>query len=301
MKLSAEANIPRLPDELARATITQALAHASLGRFKRARGLLLTLKEKSPAYHLKLDVIRFLAEMDLCVGDSSSARENALEAMPGDASVFGTQSVEYVHSNYILMRALELLDQKEQIHYCTRKFSTISLNAGMNSPPTEIISDVLGARNLMVASRTNPNACNDLGITLLMYAAGWGLLDTVTRLLDPSKNSGAVSDVNACCINGQTALHRACSAGEVQVVEELITHGADVNSPGKTSWTPLVHAVTFGQTAVVKTLLANDADPKTVEPWMVDKWPEISALLKPPPEHQDGNKSKTRSLWRNRS
>jgi len=69
-------------------------------------------------------------------------------------------------------------------------------------------------------------------------------------------------DVNE--IDGVTALYIACEAGNVELAELLIKHGADVALPVSWQRTPLYAANKGGHAGIVKLLLDNGADPNQV-------------------------------------
>ena len=56
-------------------------------------------------------------------------------------------------------------------------------------------------------------------------------------------------------------LHDAARAGDMDLVNELVAGGADINEPDATGETPLLAASLAGQTAIVELLLKADADP----------------------------------------
>jgi ankyrin repeat protein len=68
--------------------------------------------------------------------------------------------------------------------------------------------------------------------------------------------------VKATTTSGATALHFAAAAGNADVVEALLTKGADPNAR-ESSWgqTPLIFAAEFGRAAAIEVLMAHHADP----------------------------------------
>ena len=56
-----------------------------------------------------------------------------------------------------------------------------------------------------------------------------------------------------------TALHAASRRNHLKVVQSLLKHGADVNTPGLQGWTPLLFATDEGHLEVVRWLLEHDA------------------------------------------
>ncbi len=71
--------------------------------------------------------------------------------------------------------------------------------------------------------------------------------------------------INCSSSQGWTLLHLAAHAGQGPVVEFLLAHGADVNTPAKNDLhsTPLLWAVMAGQTEIVALLLAHGANVNT--------------------------------------
>ena len=63
---------------------------------------------------------------------------------------------------------------------------------------------------------------------------------------------------------GRTPLHWSCDNGHVQVVKELLEHGADIEAKDNGHWTPLHWACLMEHLAVVNELLSpNDSDGAT--------------------------------------
>ncbi|KAJ2803316.1 hypothetical protein H4R20_002943 [Coemansia guatemalensis] len=59
---------------------------------------------------------------------------------------------------------------------------------------------------------------------------------------------------------GQTKLHRACNAGDLEQVVALINQGAGINVKDNAGWTPLHEAALEGRNIVVVALLRHNAD-----------------------------------------
>ncbi|KAF7069310.1 hypothetical protein CFC21_074962 [Triticum aestivum] len=86
-----------------------------------------------------------------------------------------------------------------------------------------------------------------------MYALGWGNLDIVRYLLDHDADPEKPGE------HGATALHVAAGAGMCEMIEVLLSKGADVNSVSFCG-TPLHAAIVGKHDAAVKTLLNHHAD-----------------------------------------
>jgi ankyrin repeat protein len=115
----------------------------------------------------------------------------------------------------------------------------------------------------LLAAGADPNAPLMSGETPLMEASRRGNLATVRVLLSKNANPNA-RESNG----GQNALMWAVSQRQSAVVEELITHGADVQAGSKSGFTPLMFAAQQGDADSARILLRagakpNDAQPKT--------------------------------------
>lgn len=107
----------------------------------------------------------------------------------------------------------------------------------------------------LVATRADANAPGEFGASPLMVAAAVGSVDAVKLLI------GAGADVNAQNAFGSTAL--IWSATDPEKVRLLLDAGANPNVAAKSGRTALfVAAMTEGNAAVVRTLMAKGADVK---------------------------------------
>lgn len=85
--------------------------------------------------------------------------------------------------------------------------------------------------------------------TPLMEAASAGHVDIIRLLI----SHGA--DVNAQSSTGNTPLMYACAGGHVAAVKELLTHGANVEDHNENGHTPLMEAASAGHVEVAKVIL----------------------------------------------
>jgi len=104
----------------------------------------------------------------------------------------------------------------------------------------------------LLAQGLDPNATDEQGTPLLIWAAARGNLALVDSLLQAGANR------NRRNVVGETALMVAAYRGHLPVVEHLIAAGAIVDHDG---WNPLLYAAMQGHVAVVDRLLAAGANP----------------------------------------
>nr|CAD2207414.1 unnamed protein product [Meloidogyne enterolobii] len=96
--------------------------------------------------------------------------------------------------------------------------------------------------------------------TILMMAASAGQLEIVRLLLSYSKNddflkSFPLRHINQKNSSGLSALHYACSKDHLQIVQELLEKGADINAQDDRGATPLHRAASKGNKRIVNFLL----------------------------------------------
>ena len=101
----------------------------------------------------------------------------------------------------------------------------------------------------------DPNARDDDGYTLLLWAVRWGNTRIVELLL------GAGADPNVQGINEKTPLHKAAYRRDPTLLELLLGAGADPNVRDNIGYTPLHWAATGGNTPLVEPLLDAGANP----------------------------------------
>src|SRR6267378_8506512 len=130
----------------------------------------------------------------------------------------------------------------------------------------------LASAKLLVAAGANVNDADAWGVSATALAAHSGLGDVVEFLLDKGADPNAAGP-------GFTALHEAIMRRDEKMVNTLLDHGADANTPLRT-WTPTRRssddfnfapelvgatpfwlAARFGQAGVMRLLLKHGADP----------------------------------------
>jgi ankyrin repeat protein len=119
------------------------------------------------------------------------------------------------------------------------------------------VGDVDRLRELLVEDPSRVNAFAPDGFTPLGLAAFFRHPEAVRLLL----TNGA--DVNVASRNTQRVapLHSAVAGGTVEIVRDLLAHGADVHARQELGFTPLHGAAADGNEEMIRMLLARGADP----------------------------------------
>jgi uncharacterized protein len=105
---------------------------------------------------------------------------------------------------------------------------------------------------LVAAKQTQVEHRNKSGESPLMMASIKGYLDLAQQLIERG------ADVNK---TGWTPLHYAASGGQVAVINLLLEHHAYIDASSPNGSTPLMMAALYGSPGAVKTLLEAGADP----------------------------------------
>jgi hypothetical protein len=110
-------------------------------------------------------------------------------------------------------------------------------------------------KRLLSIRNINVNVKNDVsGSTPMHYAALNGRIEIAQQLIQ----SGA--ELNAKDCNGATPLHNAASRRKFEIAKLLIRNGANVNMKTNTGWTPL-HVVSHnGKVDILQLLVENGVD-----------------------------------------
>ncbi len=78
----------------------------------------------------------------------------------------------------------------------------------------------------------------------------------------------------------ETVLMIAAYWNEIEIVELLLSKGADINAMDESGWTALMYAIVESNTAIIITLLADGADVNTIiATQSTDNWPEGATPL----------------------
>jgi ankyrin repeat protein len=163
-----------------------------------------------------------------------------------------------VGSSLALTRLLDVIQAQAERPRLNRAL----LQAARRGSAARIRSLLAGGADLNVRSPIPPFRVCSTGEdeardwTPLMHAAYAGNTDVVELLLAHGAPVDARDDV------GSTALILAARKGRLPVVRRLLVHGADVNATDCGGSTALIGAAWTGKAAVVRALLANGADVK---------------------------------------
>lgn len=158
--------------------------------------------------------------------------------------------------------------------------------AGLNADESLLkaarTGDVIKVEQLL-ADGADPNSANKNGVLPLLAAAFEGQPKTVRALVEGgaevnlvpaglsqfalSKSHAPLSEreLMEAAARGDTALHAAVRQGHPRVVRYLLEHDARASLANRHGETPLLVAAGNGNVGLVKLLLANAADPNTLE------------------------------------
>lgn len=105
---------------------------------------------------------------------------------------------------------------------------------------------------------------NEHGLTLLGIAAHYGQYEVVKTLVKNGVQINALSHSKLSFIPQNTALHAAIAgAKSIEVIDFLLTNGADPNISDSEGHTPLHIAAFEGNTSIAERLLKKGAEIKT--------------------------------------
>ncbi|CAL5409329.1 unnamed protein product [Camellia sinensis] len=121
-------------------------------------------------------------------------------------------------------------------------------------------------------SVTGINSADEEGWAPLQFAASSGNVEIVEILL----SSGA--DVNLKNNGGRTALHYAASKGWLKIAEILLSHGANINLKDKACWMhPLHRAASTGNSELCELLIEEGAEVDAID--KAGQTPLMSAVI----------------------
>lgn len=209
---------------------------------------------------------RFLAEWAVvmdhrkAVPPTSVTKERAIPVIPFVTLVLlAIGAITWVNRSFTKnARAYEA-----PLPFTPREFTAQELEEHPNDPPLirAIRDDDVKTALALIDTGADINQRNSDDGTPLLYSSG-GLGDRMLSVTKALVARGA--DVNVVCgPNKVTPLHFACSGGNVETAEFLLSKGADVNARDSDGDAPLhVTAITCFKSplATVKVLLAHGAD-----------------------------------------
>ena len=131
----------------------------------------------------------------------------------------------------------------------------VSSRATLNVFEAAMIGNLTKVRDLVEHESSLANAYSADGFTALHLAAFFGQSRVVEFLLEIGANVDAVS-ANKMKV---TPLHSAVAHNHVEICENLLSKGADVNAKQENNFTPLHEAAQNGSTALAKLLLEHGA------------------------------------------
>ncbi|XP_058797872.1 DNA-binding protein RFXANK-like isoform X2 [Phymastichus coffea] len=133
---------------------------------------------------------------------------------------------------------------------------TLLTNLQRGNTQTEILlpKDGSNVTFYTLAGQGSIDIPDENGLTALMWAAGYGQLNSVRLLL----KAGADKDYRGS--DGQSALHFAAAYGHHDVVKMLLNHGADPNASEDEGNTPLIYGAQGDHPHVCHELLTRGAN-----------------------------------------
>lgn len=109
---------------------------------------------------------------------------------------------------------------------------------------------------LMIQNGVSLLSCKGLsGYTPLHHACNRGHVAVVSEIL-----KAQLSMINSSNDTGETALHLAVYAGNMNIVEQLLDHGANVDARNEYGETPLFYAARRNMPALIRLLLQRGSD-----------------------------------------
>ena len=213
------------------------------------------------------DKVNLAAQGHMNTSDILQAIKNGDKELVDKALAAGVSVNMQDSSNCtLLMRAclcqkveiIELLLNKGADINKTLKDGRTALHIAASQGYTEIVQLLLNRNadlNLTFKRLAGREITREItGITVLMLAVLIGKKELVEMLIT------AGADVNAHTSNGDTALLEAAYSGDLDIVELLLKNGAHSNARGDKGYTALACAVEQGHKEVVLLLLSKGAD-----------------------------------------
>ena len=183
----------------------------------------------------------------------STARRLLCGIVSFGLSLPGAGSISAAEHEHLLFRTIRRGDV-ELLTSLLRQGTPVNLRAADKTTALMVAALHGNARSveLLLDHGADPNASNDIGVTALLWAAG--NIEKVRLLLDKGAKVDVRSDL------GNTPLIVAAAhPNSASTVDLLLSHGAVADAKNKRGTTPLRAAMTAGDVATVKRLLAEEA------------------------------------------
>ncbi len=157
-------------------------------------------------------------------------------------------------TNYIISHSNKGTQQKCDIFFNTKSFVTQKLIRELMKSPDEVNKDIV--KNLILQG-ADVNARDGTDWTPLMWAARNNAVNIALLLLSKGANTNAKTNNHS----GETALHLCATYNCVDIANELLKNGADINLKENYSGeTPLIASVRHGYIELSRLFLGNGAD-----------------------------------------
>jgi len=133
----------------------------------------------------------------------------------------------------------------------------LASGAALELPEAAALGNLERVRELVEENPPSANSFSPDGFPVVALAAFLGQLEIVQYL------AAHGADINAPATNGSgyNALTGAVTSGHVAVVQWLLDHGANANYRYSAGYSPLLTAAANGRVDIAKLLLAHGADP----------------------------------------
>ncbi len=155
--------------------------------------------------------------------------------------------------------------------------AVIEAGAKINSLEAVLLGDIPKLKALLEEG-AKVDETDGQGMTLLHWAAGYGKSETVQALLECGANVNALSLQGSSSLlmaafadhfnsvkllreaGAKIGIWEAAALGELELLKEFLTQGADIEGANEAKMTPLMCASASGQSACVSYLLKSGAD-----------------------------------------
>ncbi|XP_046342152.2 ankyrin repeat domain-containing protein 29-like isoform X2 [Haliotis rufescens] len=163
----------------------------------------------------------------------------------------------------------QLADLKQELKATTERVKRIEITLQMKATPTPTHRDpgadsdlcdaskagnLASVKQILAAGRADVNCRGRVGMTPLMWAARCGRRDVVELLISEGADVSLVNEY------GNSTLHCACLLEDLEMIKFVLSHTmADINIRGEESRTPMMWAALKGHRKVVDFLVSEGA------------------------------------------